>query len=105
MPAKFFSFKINSTVAHADKQLDILTIESDIDWDNFLAFSKWLITSIDAHFINHDLGADLHRVSFEFEETRLFITFEETSGSLWIALDNNSDTEVLAFIAALLKKL
>lgn len=105
MSAKHFSFKINSTVAQADKQLDILTIESNIDWDSFLEFSKWLITSIDAQFISHDIGADLHRVSFEFEATRLFITLEETSNSLWIALDNNSDIEVLAFIESLLKKL
>lgn len=105
MSAKKFSFKINSTAAQHDKQHDILIIDSNISWDNFLAFSKWLISSIDAQFISHDIGADLHRVTFEFEETRLHITFEETSNSLWIALDNNSDIEVLAFIESLLKNL
>ena len=102
MSDKPYSIKIISTSAHTDEPLNILLIESNVDWDNFLDFSKWLISSIDAQFINHEIGADLHRVYFEFEETRLFITLEETSGSLWIELDRNNDTEVLAFIATLL---
>jgi hypothetical protein len=104
MPEKHSSLKINFTVAQADKQLDILTIDSNVDWDNFLDFSKWLISLLDGKLINHDLGADIHRVAFEFEGTRLFITYEDTSDSLWLALDNNNDTEVLTFIATLLNK-
>lgn len=103
MPANKFSFKINSTVAQAQVQLNIETIKPNVDWDNFLSFSQWLIQTIDGQFNSHDLGADLHKVFFEFEGTRLFITFEENSNSIWIELDNNDDTEVLTFIGQLLQ--
>ncbi len=103
MLANNYSFKINSTVAKAHKQLNIDTINPNIDWDSFLPFSQWLIDIIDGHFISHDLGADLHRVSFEFEDTRLMLTFEENSNSIWIELDNNADLDVLTFISQLLK--
>jgi len=99
-----FSFKLNFTVAQADNQLGILSIDSNVDWDSFLDFSKWLISMLDAKLISHDMGADIHHVVFEFEGTRLFIIFEDTSNSLWLELDNNNDTEVLAFIATLLNK-
>lgn len=104
MSGNNFTVNLNTSSAQADKKLGILTLESDVDWDNFLDFATWLITIIDAQFINHEIGADMHRVSFEFEDTRLFITFEDTSGSLWLELDRNNDTEVLAFIATLLTK-
>jgi len=103
MPHKSYSIKINSTVAQPDKQLGIVTIKADVDWDNFLDFSTWLITLLDAQFISHELGADLHRVYFDFEDTRLFITFEDTSGSLWLELDQKKDADVLVFITTLLK--
>jgi len=104
MSGNNFTVNINTSSAQTDKKLGILTLESDVDWDNFLDFATWLIAIIDAQFINHEIGADMHRVSFEFEDTRLFITFEDTSGSLWLELDRNNDTEVLAFIATLLSK-
>ena len=103
MSTNSYSFKINSTVATAYKQLNIETINPNIDWDSFLSFSQWLIDIMDGHFISHDLGADLHRVSFEFEGTRLILTFEENSNSVWIELDNNADIDVLTFICQLLK--
>lgn len=104
MPIRNSSFKTNLTAAQADNQLGIVTINANVNWDNFLDFSIWLISRLDAHLISHDLGADIHRVAFEFEDTRLFITFEDTSGSLWLELDHNNDTEVLAFITTLLNK-
>ena len=103
MSTNSYSFKINSTVATAHKQLNIETINPNIDWDSFLSFSQWLIDIMDGHFISHDLGADLHRVCFEFEGTRLILTFEENSNSVWIELDNNADIDVLTFICQLLK--
>lgn len=103
MRHKSYSIKINSTVAQADKQLGIVAIDANVDWDNFLDFSTWLITLLDAQFISHELGADLHRVYLDFEDTRLFITFEDTSGSLWLELEQKKDTDVLEFIITLLK--
>lgn len=103
MPHKCYSIKINSTAAQADKQLGIVTIDADVNWDNFLDFSTWLISILDAQFVNHELGADLHRVYFDFEDTRLFITLEETGGSLWLELDQKKDGEILEFIITLLK--
>lgn len=105
MSVQNFSIKINSTVAQSDVQLDFVAIDHNIDWDNFLPFSQWFVSAIDGKLIHHELGADLHRVSFEFEDTRLLLTFEEVSGSLWLELDNNNDTDVLTFIASLINKL
>ncbi|MDP2561019.1 DUF3630 family protein [Psychrobium sp. 1_MG-2023] len=104
MLEKNFSFNTNSTAAQPIKQQGSLYINLSIDWDQFDQVASQLIEKLDMTVKTKEIGADLHRWTVDFEGTRLYLTYEETSNSLWFELDRAEDQEILDFIATLLQK-
>lgn len=104
MAHKNSSFTINSTLAKSFNQQGCIYINTIVDWDSFPNVAEQLTQCIDATIENKDIGADLHRWQLDFEGVRLYLTYEETSGSLWLELDRKEDQETLDFIATLIEK-
>ncbi len=104
MDHKNINFTINSTLAKSFNQQGCLYINAPVNWDNFSEVAVALATQIDAAIENKDVGADLHRWQLNFEDVRLYLTYEDNSQSLWLELDKKEDQETLDFIAGLIGK-
>lgn len=81
-----------------------LDLSADIDWDSFPACAEHLADLLEAEIIDRQWGADLYAWKLDFEDTRLTLSFESNSLSLWLAIDREEEVEVLDFLESLLRR-
>ncbi|QLE83972.1 DUF3630 family protein [Shewanella sp. Scap07] len=95
---------INVTRTELNEAAKSLSIEADIDFDNFERFAQPLATALDCRVIETQWGADRHQWLLDFEGTVMQLNYEFYGDICWLSVENSSDVEVLAYLQTLLER-
>ncbi|QFU24723.1 DUF3630 family protein [Shewanella eurypsychrophilus] len=82
-----------------------LSIQADIDFEQFHVFAEPLVTATDCRVIERHDGADRHQWLLMFEGTHIQLNYEFYGDICWFSVERADDFEVLEYLASLLRKL
>ncbi len=86
-----------------DAQARSLSIEADINFDQFEKFAEPLSRAIDSRVIEQHDGADRHQWLLFFEGTYIQLNYEFYGDICWLSVERDDEFEVLEYLESLLR--
>ncbi|MCE9686012.1 DUF3630 family protein [Shewanella sp. AS16] len=94
---------MNIKTVQLDRGSLSLAITAEVDFERFGEFAEPLALALDAKVRERQWGADRHQWLLDFESCPVWLNYEFYGDICWLSVERDSDFEVLAYLAQLLK--